>query len=518
MRHDATEAPVSPAENNAQQTVPTNRVEIRMYCMGTGDCFVLKFLAGKQPQFTMLIDCGSCVGKRPNFLPYIQDLVGYVEGKLDLLVVTHEHLDHVNGFDKCLAEFETLTIGEAWFAWTEDPDDAGGLAQDLLKKRQKMRLGLRKAISKMHANRTEIEAEQQNLKANQQALLSLDAFLDGMDTLGNINLDEDAPRDESLAGMRKIKQLLKAKQVRTRYLTPGSSLTMPLLPGVRFHVLGPPLDKAHIFANGKEGRDTYKRHEVMGEGLLAMNSFVNLGEESTNAELPFAAKFAVPQGGHLEQHSAGATDETAAYLKQVTALIDSYSSPDNKWRNIENEWLYSAGSLAIRLDSHINNTSLALAVEIGTGGPVLLLPGDAEYANWESWHLIDKWKGIGPKGKHFVEDLLNRTVFYKVAHHLSFNGTPLDKGIRLLNNPDLAVMVTLDRSRISSRWKTTMPNKRLLQDLMERSQGKCILMDEIEIVPSPSTQFDLLTLGEERYKVISKDDQILAKQYTVIIT
>lgn len=89
-----------------------------------------------------------------------------------------------------------------------------------------------------------------------------------------------------------------------------------------------------------------------------------------------------------------------------------------------------------------------------------------------------------------MADLLSRTVFYKVSHHLSFNGTPLDKGIRLMNSPDLAVMAPLDRRRISPRWKTTMPNYRLLRDLMERSQGKCILMDEVEIVPPPSAQFD----------------------------
>lgn len=495
----------------------TTRVDIRMYCLGTGDCFVLKFFAQKHLQFTMLIDCGSCMGTRADFLPYIENLVDYVEGKLDLLVITHEHQDHVNGFDKCLQEFEQLEIGEAWFAWTEDPDDPGGRAQELLQKRQKMRLGLRNALTQLHLNRGAIHAEQTNLKANEQALLALDAFLEGMDTLGAVNLDEVLPAAGSLAGMREIKKLLKKKQVRTRYLLPGSSLPMPQVPGVRFHVLGPPLDKAHIYANGKEGHDTHPRHTVPGEGILAMNSFITIGEDSKPADLPFADKYTVGAQGLTQPDFDHASAESGPYLSQAQELFAAYAASDNKWRDIEQEWLYTAGSLAIRLDSHINNTSLALAIELGMGGPVLLLPGDAEYANWESWHLIEKWNGTGPNPKHFVADLLNRTVFYKVSHHLSFNGTPLDKGIQMMNNPDLAVMVSLDLRRISRRWRTTMPNYRLLRDLMERSQGKCILMDEVEIIPPPSTQFDLATLGEARYKVITKKGQTLAKQYTVLV-
>lgn len=505
--------PDMPAANAA--AVTTTRVEIRMYCMGTGDCLVLKFFAAERRQFTMLIDCGSCVGSRTEFLPYVQDLVSYVEGRLDLLVVTHEHQDHVNGFAKCQAEFEQLEIGEAWFAWTEDPEDPDQQALDLLDKRQKARLGLQNALAKLHANRQQIKAEQINLKANRQALVALDAFLDGMDTLGSVNLDEAKPADQSLAGMRAIKDLLARKQVRVRYLKPGASLLPPGLPGVRFHVLGPSLDRQYVYAEGKEGRDTYRRHEVVGDGILAMNSFATLHQAPTTSDLPFAAHYTL-DAADAGRATAYPPDSPAAYRRQTRRLVHEYLAEDNRWRDIENEWLYTAGALAIRLDSHINNTSLALAVELGTGGPVLLLPGDAEFANWAGWHQVEKWQGLGPQGKHFVEDLLNRTVFYKVSHHLSYNGTPLDLGIRLMNSPDLAVMVTLDRSRISSRWRTTMPNKRLLQELLDRSQGRCIVMNDLELGAGiAATPADLEALGESRYSVITQHGQLLAKQYTV---
>lgn len=507
------DTPATPA--SSVTTVATTRVEVRMYCLGTGDCLVLKFFAAERCQFTMLIDCGSCVGSRAEFLPYVQDLARYVEGRLDLLVVTHEHQDHVNGFAKCQAEFEQLEIGEAWFAWTEDPNDPDQLALDLLGKRQKARLGLQVALDKLHANQQQIKAEQVNLKANRQALVALDAFLDGMDTLGSVNLEAAKPADQSLAGMRAIKELLVRKQVRIRYLKPGVSL-MPLeLPGVRFHVLGPAIDRRYIYAEGKEGRDTYRRHEVVGDGILAMNSFATLHQEPATADLPFAAHYTL-KTADAGFASAYPPDAPAAYRRQTRKLVQEYVVEANRWRDIENEWLYTAGALAIRLDSHINNTSLALAVELGDGGPVLLLPGDAEFANWAGWHQVEKWQGLGPKGKHFVEDLLNRTVFYKVSHHLSYNGTPLDLGVRLMNSPDLAVMVTLDRSRISSRWRTTMPNKRLLQELLDRSQGRCIVMNDLELgAGTAATAADLQALGELRYSVITQGGQVLAKQYTV---
>jgi hypothetical protein len=503
---------------NAAQALTTSRVQVRMYCLGTGDCLVIKFQAGDQHQFTMLVDCGSCVGSRQEFLPYIEDLVSYVDGKLDLLVVTHEHQDHVNGFDKCYAEFEQLEIGQAWFAWTEDPKDPDQQALDLLGTRQKARLGLHNALHKLRANREQIAQEQVNLNANKQALGALNAFLEGMDTLGSVNLEATGSGGQSLAGMRKIKQLLRDKQVRTRYLKPGTSLTLPLLPGVRFHVLGPSLSREYIYADGKEGRDTYRRHEVMGEGLLAMNSFAALGQMVPPADLPFSSTYLAANPASSPQNNLTPSEKPTNPAPEQNVAA-RYLDSDYAWRTIENEWLYTAGSLAIRLDSHINNTSLALAVELGVDGPVLLLPGDAEYANWAGWHQVKHWQASVNRDsrKPFVEDLLNRTVFYKVSHHLSYNGTPLDKGIRMMNHPDLAVMVTLDRSRISSRWLTTMPNKRLLQELISRSQNKCIVMNDLELTDLPGIRLDTQALGEGRYQLIEQEGRTLAKEYTILL-
>ena len=91
--------PVAPAAPAVSQPVQT-RVSIRMYCIGTGDCFIIKFFNTTGRPFTMMIDCGSCRGDKDWFGEYVKDLATYVEKTIDLLVITHEHTDHVSGFEK----------------------------------------------------------------------------------------------------------------------------------------------------------------------------------------------------------------------------------------------------------------------------------------------------------------------------------------------------------------------------------------------------------------------------------
>jgi hypothetical protein len=62
-----------------------DRVSIRMYCLGTGDCFVIKFFNRKTTCFTMMIDCGSCKGTPKDFAPYLNELKQYVNNAVDLL-------------------------------------------------------------------------------------------------------------------------------------------------------------------------------------------------------------------------------------------------------------------------------------------------------------------------------------------------------------------------------------------------------------------------------------------------
>jgi len=240
---------------------------------------------------------------------------------------------------------------------------------------------------------------------------------------------------------------------------------------------------------------------ALNESALAARAFTRFTDPSGKLDLPFP-----------EQYVAQKTLLPDANLKSM------YESPDDSWRKIDSEWLLSAGTLALRLTSHINNTSLALAIESEKSGKVLLMPGDAEYGSWESWHLIKSWDKKGRNGaKHLVEDLLNRTVFYKVGHHLSYNGTALEKGINMMPDTNMAAMATLDRARISKGWKSTMPNKHLLAELIRKTGGRFFIMNEMEVDGAPSAILDPATLGEAIYKTDQRpdDDAALYKQYTL---
>jgi hypothetical protein len=480
-------------------------VAIRMYCIGTGDCFILKFYRKDGSPFTMMIDCGSCMGDAGWFTPYITDLATYVDNTIDLLIVTHEHNDHVNGFQKCGDIFASMTIKTAWFAWTENPKDPGGDAAELLKKRKAMKAALGSALQEIKKQEPAIQKTIGDSPFSRELGAARQALVHGLESLADINLDAVTETSgKPLAGMKRIKEILadKDKKIKTKiqYLNPGSTITIDELPGIRFHVLGPPKNRDFIFKEGKQGTDVFRKNMVLNESALAARAFKRFADPSGKIDSPF-----------LEEYLAHET------LPQDAMLKTMYDAAGEEWRKIDSEWLLSAGTLALRLTSHINNTSLALAIEAEASGKVVLMPGDAEYGGWESWHLIKSWNKKGKDGeKHLVEDLLNRTIFYKVGHHLSYNGTALEKGINMMPESGLVAMATLDRERISKGWKSTMPNKHLLNELIRRTGGRFFIMNETEVEGAPSLTLDPETLDEAVYKARKRDDGLatLYKQYS----
>jgi hypothetical protein len=71
----------------------------------------------------MLIDCGSVGGSAnlTNALANLRTLLPLQNGKrrLDLLVVTHEHKDHIAGFDP--GQFDNIQIERIWMNCAMDP-------------------------------------------------------------------------------------------------------------------------------------------------------------------------------------------------------------------------------------------------------------------------------------------------------------------------------------------------------------------------------------------------------------
>src|SRR4051794_23702725 len=109
---------------------PANGVRVRMYRQGHGDCFLLVLPrdGGGEPVY-VLIDCGYKPGS-PGYLKnktnqeIVDNIAEATDRHLDLMILTHEHQDHLNGIWKeTNPYFGDFQIDEAWLAWTEDPAD-----------------------------------------------------------------------------------------------------------------------------------------------------------------------------------------------------------------------------------------------------------------------------------------------------------------------------------------------------------------------------------------------------------
>ena len=140
---------------------PDHRVRIRMYRHGLGDCFLLSFPKGRKKHFHMLVDCGVVLGTgEPGTVmrQVAQNVKDTTGGVLDVVVITHEHWDHLSGFDEKQARgvFDTMEIKQLWLAWTEDETD--NLAKSLRAERQRKKEAVKAAKEAAEKNKLDQQA------------------------------------------------------------------------------------------------------------------------------------------------------------------------------------------------------------------------------------------------------------------------------------------------------------------------------------------------------------------------
>src|SRR3954453_18326610 len=124
---------------------------VRMYRQGLGDCFLLSFPKASG-EAHILIDCGVLKGTESaseKIRRVAQSILDTTGGRLDALVVTHQHWDHVSGFLQAQSIFDRLQIKEVWLAWTEDPTDE--LAHELKVSRTMAMSAISYAASRLNA-------------------------------------------------------------------------------------------------------------------------------------------------------------------------------------------------------------------------------------------------------------------------------------------------------------------------------------------------------------------------------
>ncbi|MBA2469875.1 MAG: hypothetical protein H0V37_10765 [Chloroflexia bacterium] len=395
---------------------PDEGIVVRMYRQGHGDCFLLALPRrdGGDPVY-VLIDCGVKPGSQEfvNNTP-IGDIAKSIAeatgNRLDLVVITHEHQDHLNGFWKEVEPYFTgFTIVEAWLAWTEDPGDP--LANELRERHRDQLLSLLSARNKL-ANA---------LGADDLAVHRIDRLLNlelgGEDDAFATNARLAAANPEASVNKQALKFIKdKASAHRgVRYLDPGGE---PLkIPGsaVRVFVLGPPRDPNLLRDEDPKGSEAFP------DDNPARHTFAAAAGSTGSGAPPFSQRFVIGLDQALsnegdpffrDHYGLGNKGNDDRDRKEV-----SFNAP---WRRIGDDWLYSAEMLALKLNTGVNNTSLVLAFELPDSKKVLLFTGDAQRGNWNSWNTVT-WRD----GAQTVtaRDLLGRTVLYKVSHHGSHNGT-----------------------------------------------------------------------------------------------
>ncbi len=84
-------------------TPPLTGVELRTYQVGFGDCFLLSFHYGSRARTRrVLIDFGTTAQVRTYARRTMVEIAEHIretcEGRLDAVVVSHRHADHISGF------------------------------------------------------------------------------------------------------------------------------------------------------------------------------------------------------------------------------------------------------------------------------------------------------------------------------------------------------------------------------------------------------------------------------------
>src|SRR6202043_248484 len=139
------------AARAAAKPAATGSAKVRMYRQGLGDCFLITLPRTTGRPFFIMIDCGVILGTSDaaaTMQAVVADIDKTTGGRVDLLLATHEHWDHLSGFVQAKDQFQRIKFDNVWLGWTEDPDDE--LAQKLGAEHLKLRVALAAATARLH--------------------------------------------------------------------------------------------------------------------------------------------------------------------------------------------------------------------------------------------------------------------------------------------------------------------------------------------------------------------------------
>lgn len=453
---------------------------VRHYCQGIGDCHLLKFPKADGNPFWMLIDCGihtSISGGAQLMDEIVADILELTSGRLDVVVLTHEHTDHNSGFLASADRFAHIKVGEIWMAWTESGTDAQARELDKFKQQ---------ALSALADT-------SQRLNAASNLSLGMKSLRSGVDALLDFNF---GAKGETVRALREAAEALAPEHI--KYYEPSDPpISIKGLPNLRVYVLGPSRDEKYLSITERVsemyhisgGGDRQIAH-TLSCAFAATSAGANLQDPTAPFDPSVGSKLnelgaslatSGPDSSPIQRfaydhyYGAASTHGHAVRSRRPKKATDANES-DQSWRRIDHDWLSASADLAMQLDNKTNNTSLVLAFELIDTQRVFLFAADAQVGSWLSWENTE-W---ALSGGDVVTgpDLVARTVYYKAGHHGSHNATLESKGLELMTNEDLSAFIPTNEEDAKRVGWGEMPFHGILTALKAHCGKRVIRADD----------------------------------------
>lgn len=381
-------------------------IELYLYNVYFGDCFLLVFQYDDNTERFVLIDFGSTGKGKPSdgesnendsestgsrLLKVAKHIHERCRGSLDVVVATHRHKDHIYGFGlkeagKIIASCKPKAVIQPW---TEDPDDIRDLSKEKPDPGTKEffsdeRTRFAVMLTDMGNVAKTIEAETRHLGDGNKFTKTIDQALQE-----RIIFAADDNQIKNRAAVENLKTMGPNHYVHFGY---DKIDWESLLPGINVDILGPPsLEQSDRILAATNQSDEFW-------SLRGSTNYFWRTQAATSSLIENNIATGEPIFG-----------EERAFKKWVP--------PNVRWfvRQLRNLRASQLFEIVKYVDNALNNTSVILLFSVGD--QTLLFPGDAQIENWKYAMSMAE---TDPR----LKKLLENTTLYKVGHHGSRNATP----------------------------------------------------------------------------------------------